>query len=129
MMPVREGFAATDEQARRHVLKHNREYAQEIDGQVYYGRGYVQLTWWHNYKAENIHRKPDKALEPEFAAKLLFKGLLDGRWNDKGKGLMYYLDKGDSVEARRTVNVLNKADWISDLYNDFYNALLLSYDD
>jgi hypothetical protein len=122
MMPVREGFAATDELARAHVKKHNRKYATEFNGHVYYGRGYVQLTWLHNYKQEGIENNPDKALGPEFAARLLFKGLLDGRWNGSGKGLMYYLDQGDVYNARRTVNATNKAQTVANWYFDFLEA-------
>lgn len=123
MLPVREGFAKTDKAARAHVRKYKRRYAKEINGQVYYGRGYVQLTWDYNYKKEGIEHNPDKALEPEFAAKLLFKGLLDGRWNGKAKGLMYYLDRNDPVQARRTVNVLDHAELIAGYYRDYLAAL------
>lgn len=126
MMPVREGFAATDALARAHVKKHNRKYAKEINGHVYYGRGFVQLTWLHNYKQEGIENNPDKALEPEFAAKLLFRGLLDGRWNGQGKGLMYYLDQGDVFNARRTVNVTNRAETVSNWYFDFLEAFRMA---
>lgn len=129
MRPVREGFAATDAQARAHVKKYKRKYAEVytfpgVPGDFcYYGRGLVQLTWYENYKKEGIQHDPDRALDPDFAARLLFKGLLDGRWNGRGKSLMYYLDKNDPVQARRTVNVLNKAELVADYYKDFLLAL------
>lgn len=128
MVPVREGFKATDAQARAHVNRYGRAYAKAypIAGggdAVYYGRGYVQLTWRKNYLQEGIEDNPDKALEPEWAAQLLFKGLLDGRWNGQGHGLMYYLDRNDTYNARRTVNVTNKADIVADWYKDFLETL------
>lgn len=139
MRPVRETFASTDAQARKKIKELRQrylttgrgpkyEYAKEYtapDGSthMFYGRGLVQLTWYTGYQKEGIEWNPDKALEPDFAAKLLFKGLLDGRWNGRGKGLMYYLDKNDIVSARRTVNVLNKAELVADYYKDFLLAL------
>lgn len=127
MMPVREGFAATDEQARKYVKEQNRPYSIEANGHVYYGRGYVQLTWENNYQAAGIADNPDKALDPEWAANLLFEGLLDGRWNATGNGLMFYLDRGYIVEARKTVNILDQAEYVANLYLDFYQALTMSW--
>jgi hypothetical protein len=122
-MPVREGGwnkEITDAEARHHVR--NRWYGKEINGHVYYGRGYVQLSLYENYLREGIADNPDKALNREWSAKLLFKGLLDGRWNGRGKGLMYYLDKNDPVQARRTVNVLDDAHEVAEWYQDFLEA-------
>ena len=39
-MPVRECFAQSDQEARNCVA--NKNYGQEINGKVYYGRGFVQ---------------------------------------------------------------------------------------
>jgi hypothetical protein len=121
LKPVREGFKKTDAEAREHVR--NRAYGKQIGEHSYYGRGYVQLTWDYNYEAEGIIDNPDKALEPDFAARLLFKGLLDGRWNGRAKGLKYYLDKGDIKGARRTVNVQNKAQLVADFYKQYLKCL------
>jgi hypothetical protein len=124
MMPVRECFAKDDATARACVKKAGREYAKVIDGHVYYGRGFVQLTWRSNYEKEGIENNPDKALEPDFAARLLFAGLVDGRWNGRKKGLFYYLDElKNPVEARRTVNGLNKAELVASWYYDFLHAI------
>jgi predicted chitinase len=123
MVPVREGFSKSNAEAIDHVRKHNRAYGKMENGHVYYGRGYVQLTWDYNYRKEGILNNPDKALEPDFAAIVLFKGLLDGRWNGKGKGLRYYIDSGKIIEARRTVNVLNKAKIVAGFYENYLDCL------
>lgn len=129
MIPVREGFKKTDAEARAYVLKH---YAAKYGkpagpwGHVYYGRGYVQLTWLDNYQREGIAADPDKALEPEFAAELMFKGLLDGRWNGLGKGLVFYLPTGgldDLKNARRTVNITDHWEEIAGFYRQFMAAI------
>lgn len=127
MVPVREGFKKTDEEARAYVRRQKRAYAKEVNGHVYYGRGLVQLTWLDNYVQEGIHNNPDKALDPVFAAQLLFKGLLDGRWNGVRKGLVHYLPDGgpdDLKNARRTVNVTDHWDEIADYYRQFVLAIV-----
>ncbi len=129
MIPVREGFKKTDAEARAYVLKHYPTKYGKPDGpwgHVYYGRGLVQLTWLKNYEKEGIAAIPDRALDPTFAAELMFKGLLDGRWNGKGKGLAYYLpDDGpdDLKNARRTVNVTDHWEEIAGFYNQFMAAI------
>lgn len=119
MVPVREGFKATDEEARAHVRRQGYRYAAPAGphGHVYYGRGFVQLTWLENYRAAEARlgvplvAEPDRALEPALAGRLLVEGMLKGHYNRLGHGLGYYLseDHADWVEARRTVNVLDRA--------------------
>lgn len=140
MVPVREGFASTDAGARAAVNKLAAKrgansavakYAkpQPPHGHVYYGRGYVQLTWLDNYKASSkdagvdLVAQPDKMLDPVTSARVLIKGLLDGRWNAKRLGLRHYLDKGNVIEARRTVNVLDKASTIAGYHKQFLAAV------
>jgi putative chitinase len=110
LVPVREGFSNTDAEARQ-VVRH-RKYGKVVNGHVYYGRGFVQLTWYDNYKKWGIENNPDKALKPEFAAKVLVNGMLNGTYNKAGTGpgIEYYLDreKPDWKNARRTVNILDR---------------------
>jgi hypothetical protein len=140
MVPVREGFATTDAGARRAVnaLAARRgansavaRYArpQPPYGHVYYGRGHVQLTWLENYERSSLDagidlvKHPDAMLDPVVSALILIVGLLDGRWNGRGHGLRHYLDRGDCREARRTVNILDKADEIADQAQRFLAAI------
>lgn len=140
MVPVREGFAATDAGARAAVNKLAAKrgansavakYAkpQPPHGHVYYGRGHVQLTWLDNYRGSSkdagvdLVAHPDKMLDPVISARVLIKGLLDGRWNAKREGLRHYLDKGNAIEARRTVNVLDKAATIAGYHRSFLTAV------
>lgn len=129
MVPVREGFKETDAAARAYVLKHYpTKYGKPAGpwGHVYYGRGLVQLTWLENYEKEGIAANPDRALDPVFAAELMFKGLLDGRWNGHGKGIAFYLptDGPDDLKnARRTVNITDHWDEIAGYYRQFMAAI------
>jgi hypothetical protein len=139
MVPMREGFATTDAGARRAVnaLAKKRgpnsavaKYAQPQPpyGHVYYGRGHVQLTWLDNYRrsskdaGNDLVKEPDLMLDPVISARVLIKGLMDGRWNGQGKGVVHYLPH-DPVQARRTVNVQDKAQEIAGYYRAFLAAI------
>ena len=131
MVPVREGFAKTDAQARR-IVKH-RKYGKPAGpySHVYYGRGHVQLTWLENYRRSSddagvdLVKDPDAMLDPVISAKILVIGMLDGRWNGRGKGLNAYLSRsrGDYRNARRTVNVTDKWRDIKRLSQTYERAL------
>lgn len=139
MVPVREGFATTDAGARRAVnaLAKKRgpnsavaKYARPgANGHVFYGRGHAQLTWEDNYRDSSndagvdLVANPDAMLDPKISARVLWKGLLDGRWNGRGLGLRAYLDKGDIIGARRTVNGTDKAEAIAGYYQRFLKAI------
>jgi len=148
MIPVREGFASTNEGAIRAVqrLANKRgpssavaKYVQPAGpyGHVYYGRGLVQLTWLHNYRNSSadagvdLVKNPDAMLDPRISARVLIRGLIDGRWNGRGKGVAYYemldglpgLSEIEAIAARRTVNVQDKASLIAGIYRSFSAAL------
>lgn len=136
MAPVREGFKASDQSARAYV---QRNYGHKGKGwycwpagkygHVYYGRGHVQLTWRENYirssadAGTDLEKYPDAMLDPYISARVLFKGLLDGRWNGRKKGIRYYLDRGDLKNARRTVNILDKWQVIAKYHKAFLRAI------
>jgi murein L,D-transpeptidase YcbB/YkuD len=66
------------------------------------------------------------ALDPKFAAELLFKGLIDGRWNGHGKGIAHYLPTNgpdDIKNARRTVNITDHWEEIAGFYQQFKAAI------
>lgn len=132
MVPVREGFASTDASARKIVAK--RAYGKPTGkyGHVYYGRGHVQLTWIDNYERSSNDAKydlvayPDMMLDPVISARVLIKGLLDGRWNGQKKGIAVYLPTNgpdDLKGARRTVNVTDKWELIGGYYKAFLAAI------
>lgn len=146
MLPVREGFGKTDAESRARVnaLARKRgpssnvaKYAKQVGpyGHVYYGRGYPQLTWMENYEKcskdadVDLVRYPDAMLNPVVSARVLISGIMDGRWNGRGKGIGFYegdddfLDDTEAEAARRTVNVQDKARLIAGYHRKFYNAL------
>lgn len=111
--------------------------------QVYYGRGYVQLTWLDNYikatrelhKREllnpgaDLARTPDLALDQQIAADIMFLGMYEGWFT--GKRLINYINKADTdfVHARKIINGMDKAHLLSMYANRFLSALKKSTDE
>jgi len=99
--------------------------------QVYYGRGYVQLTWYDNYVTQDaklglnseLVKKPDLALDPEIAGQILFGGMRDGDFT--GKKLSDYFTETltDWYNARRIVNATDQATTIAGYGEKFLNAI------
>jgi len=98
--------------------------------QIYYGRGFVQLTWFTNYrKAEeripgsDLVAKPDNALEPGIAAQVIVRGMTEGWFT--GAKLMDFFNttKTDWINARRIINGLDKAAMIGGYALHFMRAL------
>lgn len=85
------------------------------DGVKYCGRGYVQLTWKSNYRRAqkalkvDFANNPDKAMDPDYAAAIMYRGCIEGWFT--GKKLGDYLGDGrrNYYRARRVVNGLDKA--------------------
>lgn len=122
MTPVREGFARTDEQAKR--ITAHRAYAGD-----YYGRGYVQITWQENYAKfakilrVDLVKQPDLALDPIIAANILWIGMIEGIFTGK-KLETYFNDKTENpIGARRIINGTDKAGLIAQYYNHFLRGL------
>ena len=98
-------------------------------GHVYYGRGYVQLTWATNYRRAGtklglpLYRQPELALQPDISARILFSGCLEGWFT--GRKLADYINRKrcDYVEARHVVNGTDRADLIAAYARDFESAL------
>ena len=104
-------------------------------GQVYYGRGYVQLTWEENYiKGEQIladkysvecpmHQYAHRMLEHEPAALVLFDGSIDGWFCGVGLPDYFNATTDDPINARRVINGTDKAELIAGYHRSFLAAL------
>jgi peptidoglycan hydrolase-like protein with peptidoglycan-binding domain/predicted chitinase len=81
-------------------------------GDSYYGRGYVHLTHDYNYRQFDellglngeLVRNPDKAKDPEIAAKILVVGMRDGLFTGRRLDRHINDDTQDYYSARRVVN-------------------------
>lgn len=112
-------------------------------GQIYDGRGYVQLTWKDNYqKAQDevvdfrtmkhdvpLVMQPDLAMTPWVAAQIAINGMAEGWFT--GKKLSDYLTDTmtDYVNARRIINGTDKAQTIAAYAVEVEDALHLAHGD
>lgn len=86
---------------------------------VFYGRGFVQLTWYENYDkigkkfGEDFIQHPERVMDIDIAAKILVKGMLEGWFT--GKKFDTYIKDGvlDYVKARRIINGTDRAELIA----------------
>jgi len=88
---------------------------------IYYGRGYVQLTWEANYEkmSQNLNLgdqllyHPEQALDPPTAYDIMSFGMRNGSFTGVGLG-DFINDSGcDYVDARMIVNGLDNAGTIA----------------
>jgi|SRR5262245_37314323 len=100
-------------------------------GQKYYGRGYVQLTWYDNYKAQDAKLKlnqalvknADLALDPDIALQVILGGMYDGDFTGKKLGQFFTQDDTNWYDARTIVNGHDQASLIAGYGEKFLNAI------
>ncbi len=96
---------------------------------IFYGRGYVQLTWYENYaragKAIGVDllHDPDLAMVPENAVQIMFRGMREG-WFTGVKLSNYFNDnRTEWVQARRIINGMDRAELVADHGRKYHAAL------
>jgi hypothetical protein len=86
---------------------------------VYYGRGYVQLTWDWNYRSmgnvlkNRLLYQPELALDAEIAWQIMSYGMRNGSFTGAKLSRFIDGDKCDYVNARKIINGLDQADRIA----------------
>lgn len=135
MVPVREAFADTDEEAMRRLEKAwNRGRLTWVkrpywrDG--FFGRGHIQLTHEKNYLklgkriGVDLVARPELALDPRISAKVAIIGMMEGLFT--GRELADYFNDtdNDDVNARRIVNGPDGSELVvRRMHRDFLAAL------
>ena len=126
LQPVREAYWLSEK-----WRKNNLRYFP------WYGRGYVQITWEPNYrKADDklglggsLLANPDRAMEPEIAAKIMRYGMEEG-WFTKRKLSTYLPPAGQATleqfkNARKIINGVDDDTLIARHALQFQTALLV----
>lgn len=98
-------------------------------GKIYYGRGYVQLTWGENYQrigqaiGVDLYREPEKALQYDVAYRIMSYGMRHGAFT--GVMLKRYIhdDVCDYINARRIINGTDRADVVAGYAREFEQML------
>ena len=89
------------------------------NGPVYFGRGFVQLTWIDNYRklgariGVDLVAHPELALDPANATKILFAGMIEGLFSGKRLSDYFHDETADWSGARHIINGTDKADLIA----------------
>ena len=138
--PVEEGY---------YLGKKAKAFQKKLRYFPFFGRGYVQLTWKSNYAkaTREIRRQmpslvaqfeavtsqrfdlvanPEQALDPLVAYACLTLGMQQGWYGPKGLSSYINAQEVDYVEARRTVNVQDKAGLIAGYARSFEKILRAS---
>jgi putative chitinase len=121
--------AKTMQPIREYGKGKGKKYGVPVNGQVYYGRGYVQLTWHENYaKAKSklgvdFVGKPDLVMQPKHAAAIMVRGMTEGWFTGKKLSTYFNKTKDDPVQARKIINGLDKAELIADYHRKFLAAV------
>jgi len=100
----------------------------------YFGRGYVQLTWWSNYAKSSAQLglglqlllDPEQVLQPQTAYQLMAHGMLTGEGFANGRKFSKYFNGAttDYVKARAMVNGTDHAADIAAIARQFETILL-----
>lgn len=99
------------------------------NGNIYYGRGFVQLTHDFNYAKLGeilnipLYQEPDLALDPEIAWKILEHGMYHGFFTGRKMSMYFSEDKTDFYHARQIINGMDRANLIKGYAEKFYNII------
>jgi hypothetical protein len=105
-------------------------YGEPINGKVYYGRGYVQLTWIKNYETigkllkVDLVGNPELALDARLATGIMFEGMIRGSFTGKRLSDFFNDAKTDWSNARKIINGLDRASMIAGYARQFHGALI-----
>lgn len=98
-------------------------------GQIYYGRGLVQLTWLKNYQTMgqkigvDLAKTPDLALQLSSAVPIMFLGMEQGLFTGVGFSRFFNAQTEDWVGARKIINGKDKAALIAGQAQLFYAGI------
>jgi putative chitinase len=96
---------------------------------IFYGRGFVQLTWYENYEKAgkklkvDFIRYPEKVMTLGNATKIMFLGMAEGWFTGKKLGDYFSITKNDWYNARRIINGIDKASAIEAYALKYYAAI------
>ena len=139
MQPVRETLADSDAQAAQKLETawkagrmrwvHDPYWRQDPNGDRWFGRGLVQLTFKANYQrlghaiGVNLVANPSLALTMNVAIEVIFYGMLNGSFTGHRLGDYFNKTTSDWLNARKIINGLDRAGAIAGYAKAYYAAL------
>lgn len=97
--------------------------------EVFYGRGFVQLTWYENYDragrklGQDFLHNAAGVMEISNATKILFFGMTEGWFTGAKLSTFFNPTKEDWKNARKIINGLDKWDLVKDYALKYYAAI------
>jgi putative chitinase len=109
--------------------KNGKRIAYTDTNEIFYGRGFVQLTWYENYAkagqklGQDFLHNAAGVLDLTNATKIMFFGMTEGWFT--GVKLSTYFNKttDDWKNARKIINGLDKWDLIKDYGHKYYSCI------
>lgn len=97
--------------------------------ELFYGRGFVQLTWYENYAkagqklgTDFLHHAAG-VLELSNATKIMFFGMMEGWFTGAKLSKYFNATTEDWKNARRIINGIDKADLIKEYAMKYYASI------
>lgn len=96
---------------------------------IFYGRGYVQLTWYENYAKAGAKlgydfiKNPALVMRPDLSAAIMFEGMIAGWFTGKKFANYFIGTKSDWINARRIINGTDKANLIAAYAQKYYRCI------
>ena len=97
--------------------------------EIFYGRGFVQLTWYENYDkagrklGKNFLKDAKGVMQLENATKILFLGMIEGWFTGRKLEMYFNQTTNDWKNARRIINGLDQQDLIKDHALKYYACI------
>lgn len=97
--------------------------------ELFYGRGFVQLTWYENYDKAgkklgiDFLHNPAAVMEITNATKIMFYGMTEGWFTGAKLSKYFNPTTGDWKNARKIINGLDKWDLIKDHALKYYAGI------
>ena len=127
MQPIEEYGKGKGRKYGKRIRMNGQEYTDT--DKLFYGRGFVQLTWYENYEKagkklkQDFIMNPEKVMELANATKIMFSGMMEGWFTGKKLPDYFNKTKEDWVNARRIINGLDRAAWIADYAKKYYASI------
>lgn len=132
MQPVHEGGKGEGHNYGKMIKHSGVPYVLPLE--IYYGRGFVQLTWYENYQLMgrllhlDLLNNPELAMVPEHALAIMIEGMTKGSssfgdFTGVCLEMFFTPTKTDWIGARKIINGTDKAELIAGYAQVFYKGL------